>query len=127
MKKGDVVTICDGSFTRSVVGGKLVGEYLNYGDEKGKKYTVIETGCSFPNTGSSGMSELHGIPTFNNTVIQAIDSGKVVFIEERFLRPVLPKHKVVIGVTVTHLGGIYGKVIEISDKLYQEIKRDSQN
>lgn len=119
MKKGDVVIITDGSWTRSIVGGKLVEEFLNDGDEKGKQYIVIETGCSFPKTGS--------LRTFNNTVIQAIDSDKVVFIEERFLELVPPKHKIIIDITVTRLGGIRGNVVEISDKLYQEIKRDSQN
>jgi len=86
MKKGDVVIIKDGSWTRSIVDGELIHESLNYGEEKGKKYKIIELGCKFSNTGNSGICELRCRPTFNNTVIQAIDSGKVVFIEERFLQ-----------------------------------------
>jgi len=126
MKKGDIVTINDGSWTRSVVDGKLIKEHLNHGGEQGKKYTVIETGCSFPNTGGRGVigTDIHA--TFNNTVIQAIDSGKVVFIEERFLHPVPPKHKVMLDIKQDG-GWMYGQVVEISDKLYQEIKRDSQS
>jgi hypothetical protein len=125
MKKGDVVTIDDGSFTRSVVDGKLIKESLNYGNEKGKQYVIIETGCSFPNTGSRGFAGTSIVTTFNNTVIQAIDSGKVVFIEERFLKLVPPTHEVVVDI-IFHPGyGIGGKIVEISDKLYKEIKRDS--
>ena len=124
MKKSDVVTIHDGSWTRSVVNGKLVREYLAYGDGKDKQYKIVETGCSFPNTGS--LYGLNGKPSFNNTVIQAIDSDKVVFIEERFLKLVPPKHKIMID--IDYQGPcVYGNVIEISDKLYKEIKRDSQN
>ena len=35
MKKGDVVTITDGSYTRSVVNGELIHEWLNCGVEQG--------------------------------------------------------------------------------------------
>lgn len=119
MKKGDVVTICDGSWSRSVVDGKLIHENLAFAHEAGKQYVVIETGCSFPGTGNSN--------SFNNTVIQAIDSDKVVFIEERFLELVPPKHQVWINVTIACVGGICGEVVEISDKLYKEIERESQN
>lgn len=118
MKKGDVVIIIDGSWTRSVVDGKLKDEWLNYGDEKGKKYVVVEIGCSFPNTGSNR--------TFNNTVIQAVDSGKVVFIEERFLRLVPPKHKIMIDMEVSGYA-IFGMTVEISDELYKKIKDETQS
>lgn len=85
MKKGDIVTIKDGSYTRSVVNGKLIHEFLAYGSELGKQYTVIAVGCVLPI--EPDPAERYRLPnTYNNTVIQAIDSGKVVFIEECLLR-----------------------------------------
>ena len=115
MKKNDIVTINDGSFTRSVVNGKLIQEYLNCGIEKGKQYVVVEVGCSFPNTG--------GCNSFNNTTIQAIESGKIVFIEERFLELVGPTHMIMVDLTCYSGYGIGGETVEISDKLYKEIKK----
>lgn len=84
MKRGDVVIIKDGSYSQSIVAGKLIKESLNYGDEKGRKYRIIETGCVFPHDDAQDSSRKRD--TFNNTVIQNIDSGKVVFLEERFLQ-----------------------------------------
>lgn len=130
MKKGDVVVIDDGSWSRTIKDNKLVhgpgGDKQTLSKNR-KQYVIIETGCSFPNTGNKGYSYPTLMPaTFNNTVIQAIDSGKVVFIEERFLKLVPPKHKILVDV-IFHPGyGMGGQVIEISDKLYQEIKRDAQ-
>ena len=123
MKKGDVVVINDGSWTRSIVDGKLIHESLNFRAEVGKKYIIIETGCSFPNTGS--LYGLNNRPSFNNTVIQAIDSGKVVFIEEHFLKLVPPTHRIMIDVESDGCL-VTGNYVEISDKLYKEIKRKTQ-
>lgn len=129
MKKGDKVTITDGSYTKSVVGGKLVHEFFAYDDEQYeqyKQYVIIETNCKFPADNDQARSVLGVSGTFNNTVIQAVNSGKVVFIEERFLELVPPTHKVVVDI-ILHPGyGVGGKVIEISDKLYKEIKRELQ-
>lgn len=125
MKKGDVVVTDDGSFSRTIKDGKLIhgpggDKYTGTENSDRKQYVIVETGCSFPGTGSSN--------SFNNTVIQAIESNKVVFIEERFLELVLPKHKVMIDLKSTRCTvSESGLVIEISDKLYQEIKRGSQS
>ena len=120
MKKGNKVIVKDGSYSQSVVNGELVHEIgLSYN----KQYTVIETNCKFPTT---DRYQTMGHPTFNNTVIQAIDSGKVVFIEERFLELVSPTHKVMLDIRQDS-GWMYGQIVEISDKLYKEIKRGSQN
>ncbi len=122
MKKGDVVTITDGSYTRSVVAGKLVHESLAYAGEKGKHYVVIEVGCSFP-LGDSHQPDYYR----NDTVIQALDSGKVVFVHGRLLKLVPPTHKVMIDIEPTRYAVVEtGQVVEISDKLYKEIKRDLQ-
>ena len=86
MKKGDIVTIKDDSYTRSVINGELVHESLS--DEGGKRYIVAETGCKFPLTEEWQSSNFR-----NNTVIQAFSSdnqvlsrGKVVFIHAGFLQ-----------------------------------------
>ena len=113
--------INDGSWSRTIRDNELVsspgGDKYRADREYNyvrKQYVIIETGCSFPSTGSSN--------SFNNTVIQAIDSGKVVFIEERFLRPVLPTHKVMVNMTQSG-GLICGEIVEISDELYKQIKK----
>jgi len=128
MKKGDRVVIDDGSFSKQVKDNKLShgpggDRYKNLQDDDRKQYVIIETGCSFPKTGSQH--------TCNNTVIQIIKSDKVIFIEERFLKLVSskhksPKHKIMINL-IHHFGyGMGGDIIEISDKLYKEIKREAQ-
>lgn len=124
MKKGDVVVTDDGSFSRTIKGGKLVygpggDKYTGIKNSDRKQYVIVETGCSFPRTGNRN-------DRFNNTVIQAVDSGKIVFIEERFLELVLPTHKVMIDIRQDG-GCMYGQIVEISHKLYQEIKRGSQS
>jgi len=126
MKKGDKVTIRDNSWTKSAISGKLIHEILVYGDEKGKKYVIVETGCSFPAEKRQAQDCGSG-SSFNNTVIQAIDSGKVVFIEERFLELVPLKHKIMTDVELDHGCFLFGNVVEISDRLYKEIKRVTQN
>lgn len=123
MKKGDIVTIKDGSWTRSVVEGKLIAESLAYGNEKGKQYVVIETECKFPAERNQARNATYSPPSFNNTVVQALDSGKVVFIEERFLRQVRPTHTVMVDLIQITYSSIGGETVEISDELYREILR----
>lgn len=116
MKKGDVVVIKDGSYSRSLIDRKLVHEVKHWRSEQ---FVIIEVNCKFPTIDEyQVMYQL----TFNNTVIQAIDSDKVVFIEERFLRPVPPTHKVIVDVRQDG-GWMYGQIIEISDELYKQIKK----
>jgi len=117
MKKGDVVIINDGSYSRSVIGGKLIHEILG---KQLQQYIVVEVGCKFPSI-DRFQSMCENVSRFNNTVIQVVDSSKIVFIEERFLRLIPPKHKVIIDM-ICHPGyGVGGKVIEISDELYKKI------
>lgn len=123
MKKGDVVMIGDGSYSRSVVDGKSVHE-VGLG-RLGKEFIIIEIDCKFPVI-DPFQQRYETVERFNNTVIQAIDSGKVVFIEERFLRPVPPKHQIWIDVVYHQPHRIGGRLVEISDKLYQEIKCETQ-
>jgi len=116
MKKGDIVTINDTSYTRTVGNGQLVypGHSLRY-----KQCVIVELDCIFPKT-----SPWNG-DNFNNAIVQVHETGQVIFIEERFLEPVPPKHKIMIDIT-NAMSVTYGDIIEISDKLYKEIKRDSQ-
>jgi len=103
---GDRVVVADGSYAKSVIGGKLIHEFLSFGDAKGRPYTVIAKGC----TSLSELESHQPDEYFNDTIIQD-DNGKVVFIHHRFLAPA--KHKIV----------IYGKTIEISHESYVELKR----
>lgn len=111
MKKGDVVTVDDFSWCT-----QINGHIRNCK----KQYTIIETGCVFP------LQDDQCNCYCSNTVIQAVNGNEeVMFIHNRFLRLVPPKHKVMIDVT-THQGCfMFGNIVEISDKLYKEIKRDS--
>ena len=109
MKKGDrVVIIRDGSWTQSVMDGRLVRESLNYGPAQGRHYAVVETGCRFPlDSRWAPQPEAYR----NNTVIQDVENGKVVFIHDRFLRP------------ATHIIVIDGKTIEVSDESFKALKQ----
>lgn len=121
MKKGDTVIINDGSYTRSIINGKLVHESLAHDSKRGIEYVVIEINCSFP------LQETWQTLGYrNNTVIQAIKTGKVVFIHHRFLRPVLPVHNIMIDIEHVVSGFCAaGTVVEISDELYKKIKHGS--
>lgn len=100
MKKGDIVTIRDGSYTRSIIAGKLIHESLAYGSEGDKKYRVVETECSFPLTDKCQSAMYR-----NDTVIQAVKSGKVVFIHGRFLKLVAkPVREVTMAEVCTRFG-----------------------
>ena len=117
MKKGDIVTIDDYSWAREIVNGKL--KNIRIKNCTTRKYTIVENNCDFPL--HDDQSRIYR----SDTVIQAIDGGEVIFIHGTFLRPVLPKHKIMIDIT-NAMSVMYGNIIEISDKLYKEIKRDSQ-
>lgn len=116
MKKGDVVKIQDTSYSTSVIDGKLEypGRSLKY-----KQCTVIELGCIFPRTSCWDGDNV------NDTIIQVCETGQIIFIEERFLELMPPRHRVMIDIIGIREGGFGGRMIEISDKLYKEIKRDS--
>jgi len=116
MNKGDKVIIDDTSYSRSVMNKKLEhpGNNLRY-----KKCVIIELNCTFPKT-----SKWDG-DNVNNTIVQVCETGQVIFIEERFLKLVPPKHKIMIDMVCYSGYAMTGKILEISDKLYQEIKRES--
>ena len=106
MKKGDIVTIKDSSYSQSIINEKTAHEILDdrYGGIS-KQYVVVEVNCMFPTT------VMHQPDScYNNTVIQDIESGKVVFIMERFLQP------------ATHTIVIDGKTIELSHESYKNLK-----
>lgn len=116
MKKSDIVVIDDDSWSRTVKDNKLVhGPDGDKHKQDRRQYIVIETGCRFPNTDSPD--------SYNNTIIQALDSGKVVFIEERFLRLAKLECKIMISVGQDKYI-MFGKIIKISDELYKKIEAE---
>ena len=113
MKKGDIVMVNDYSWAKEVVNGKLKDVRIR--DCADKKYTIIEIDCKFPL--HDGQRERYR----SDTIIQAI-SGEVIFIHGTFLCSVPPTHKVMIDVVWNNCVTC-GEVVEISDKLYKEIKQ----
>lgn len=107
MKKGDTVTVNDYSWATHINGRTRNCE---------RRYTVIETGCVFPL--QDGQRDCFR----SDTVIQIVGSDEIVFIYKNFLRPVLPKHKVMVDIRQDG-GWMYGQIVEVSDELYKEIKR----
>ena len=105
MKKGDVVQINDCSWARTAKNGKLVSPNGVYGVH----CIVVEINCKFP---FSLPRFVEQSPTYNNTVIQVIDTGEVIFIEQRFLKPVTRK------ITFDD-----GKVVELSEQSYQNLRK----
>ena len=104
MKKGDRVVISDGSWTMSIIGGKVVHEFLNHGGVQGKHYVVVETDCSFP------LQDFHQPEQWRNDTVIQDDGGKVVFIHGGFLR------------AATHTITIDGKTIELSHESFLNLK-----
>lgn len=107
LNKGDIVTIRDSSWTRSVVNGELKHEDLARDGERDKEYVVIETDCRFPLTDLYQPADYH-----NDTVIQTIYSRKVVFVHHRFLAPVPTGHDIIID----------GKIIRISHESFLNLR-----
>lgn len=106
MKKGDIVTVRDFSYSVIVEGGKLrKSTFHAFYPAARKRFTVVETNCIFPRT-STRPGANH-----NNTVIQVVNSTEVVFIEERFLR--LATYEIIID----------GKIIKLSHESYKNLKR----
>jgi len=111
MKKGDIVTIKDGSYAVSVIHGKLAHESLNYGIEWGKQYIVVETECVFPLVDNYQTRNYR-----NDTVIQALagegnqtlSRGKVVFIHGCFLQKCQIRE-----VTMTEVCNQFGEEVKI--------------
>lgn len=111
MKRDDIVTVNDFSWFSTL--GTNTYDYVK---DCNKRYKILDTECYFPLEGSQ--SEKYR----NDTTIQAIYGGEVLVIHGAFLRPVPPTHKVMINVTTSGGCFMYGEIVEISDKLYQEIK-----
>lgn len=119
MKKGDVVTVRDSSYSKIITKYGLESSYDPPRDIRGKQCVIIELDCRFP--------DAHRYQTrdhmCNDTVIRVIETDEVVFIEERFLEPAT--HKIMIDVKQNDCV-MFGTICEISDKLYKEIKNESQ-
>lgn len=115
MKKGDVVTIQDSSYSFAIVDGFL--EH-HPGEVQKECQVIIAVDCDLPaDWGCHGGSLLQR----NDTIVRGQISGKITFVQQRFCHSV---HKVMIDCVYGNCV-MYGQIIEISDKLYQEIKRES--
>ena len=119
MKKGDVVTVDDSSYSFTIVNG-----YLEHhpGGVQEENQIVIATNCDLPTDDGYGYSGSR----HNDTIVRGQTSGKIAFVQQRFCHLVSPKHKVMVDIRQDS-GWMYGQIVEISDKLYKEIKRDPQN
>lgn len=106
MKKGDLVVVCDPSYSRMVKNGKLVRTHSFFLRHSNKQFVVVETNCCFPQTAPWPDADCR-----NDTVIQAVDTDEVIFIPSRFLRPV--KHTIEID----------GKAVVISHESYEALKK----
>ena len=104
MRVGDKVIVRDGSWTRSIINGKLVHESL-LGTFRKRHYTVVETGCVFPLVNQAEMWEFQPKSCRNDTVIQD-DTGKVVLICSKFLDLVDPPHEWKHGDVFRNVAGI---------------------
>lgn len=108
IKKGDVVKIKDFSYSRTVENGKLVRPNSStYG-----KFVVVEINCNFPHTKNDPW---RAPADFNNTVIQATNSGEVIFIQDKYLQPA--KHKITVD----------DKTVEISHESFEAFKKQFIN
>lgn len=121
MKKGDIVTISDSSYSFTVVNGYL--EHHPGGGQK-EHHVVIAVNCNLP-ADDGYMCEKS---QRNDTIVRGQISGRIAFIQQRFLRLVEPTHEVMIDIKPTRCAVLgIGQVVEISDRLYKEIKRASQS
>jgi len=118
MKKGDIVVVNDSSYSFVIVNDCL--EH-HAGEVQKERQIVIAVDCDLP-----ADYNLHSESQRNDVIVKGQTSGKITFIQQRFCRPVPPTHKIIIDVVINRNCSVYGEVIKISDRLYQEIKRDSQ-
>lgn len=108
MKKGDVVVAYDLSWAQAVKNGKLVSPsrdvHCRVG--RGAPAVIVETGCRFPLTDCSQPDD-----EYNDTVIQVINTGEVIFTQLEFLQPA--KRKITVD----------GKTVEISHESFEAFKK----
>lgn len=116
MKKGDIVTIKDSSFSFAIVDGFLKH---HPGEVQKEQQLIIAVNCNLPaDQGYCGDRQRH-----NDTIVRGQISGKITLVQQRFCHPITPKHKVMIDIHQTHSGCImFGDIVEISDELYRKIK-----
>ena len=104
MKKGDVVTVGDFSYSMIIEDGELRNSFHAFHPVAGKQFVVVDVGCVFPRTSQ------HPGTNYNNTVLQAVGSTEVVFIEERFLRTT---RKLIREVTMAEVCRQFGEDVKI--------------
>ena len=119
MKKGDIVKVHDSSYSLTIVDGLL--EH-HPGEVQKEPQLIVAVGCDLPADWGCCVDQYQR----NNTIVRGQVSGRIIFVQQRFCHPIASEHKVMID--ITNFGvGIRGNIIEIPDKLYKEIKRDSRS
>lgn len=114
MKKGDVVTIKDSSFSLAIVDDSL--EH-HPGEVQKERQIVIAINCDLP--GENWQGEIY----HNNAIVRGQISGRITFVQQRFCHLIAPTHKVMVDIIFNPGYGVGGRVIEISNELYKEIKK----
>lgn len=104
MKKGDVVTVNDFSYSKIIENGKLDNNFHAFHPAARKQFVIVELDCVFPRTNQWPDTN------YNDTVIQAVDSSEVVFIERRFLHSVA---KLIREVTMAEVCAQFGQEVKI--------------
>ena len=116
MKKGDVVTIDDSSYSFTVMSDGRLEHHA--GEVQKERWVIVAAECVLPAEWDRYCSAQH-----NDTIVQGQTSGKIAFVQQRFCRLPKPTHSVMVDI-VLHPGyGMGGQMAEISDELYKQIKK----
>jgi hypothetical protein len=101
MKKGDIVTVRDSSYSKVIVRDRLEDAYDGPNSIRQKRGVVIEVNCKFPDPDKY---QAQYVNTYNNTVIKIFETGKIAFIEERFLDLIKPTREVTMAEVCAQFG-----------------------
>lgn len=82
MKKDDIVTILDFSWSKRITANK------RYTNDQRRKYVVVEAGCIFPLRSQHHFGSCQPQKYRSDTIVRAVDGdNEVILIHGSFLRP----------------------------------------
>ena len=100
MKKGDIVTINDSSYSLSVMNS---GRLEHHAAEVQEGYwIVVALQCVLP-----AEHHMYCHEQYNNTIVQSQTSGKIVFVQQRFCRTPIRE------VTMAEVCAQFGEDVEV--------------
>lgn len=103
MKKGDIVTIQDFSWSKKVTIGQTASDCT-------KRYVVVEVGCAFPlRIKFSNQPYKYR----SDTIIRSIVGNEVILIHGAFLRSIVPAVKPIREVTMAEVCAQFGEEVKI--------------